>query len=189
MFRTQDFFYGILMCGLSFSLVMFYNLCGPFIIEHKLGFSAVTIGYVLLFMGVGWMGGGFFGKSFNQQIFLPKLRNANFFQLAFIVVMFASSFYVSNLFTLAIFAFLLHFTARFIFNNYFTYCIGRFPNSAGIAGGLTGGVAYVLTSAISYGVVALLRSTSQIYLAIGYFINSFLGFIILSVTKIKKAHI
>ena len=111
------------MCGLSFSLVIFYNLGGPFLIKHKLGVSAVTTGHVSLFMGLGWMGGGFLKKALINKLFLPKLRNANFVQLAFIVVMFASSFYIYNLFTLAIFAFLFHYTAGFIFNNYFTYCI------------------------------------------------------------------
>lgn len=132
MFRTPDFFYGMLMCGVSYGLVMFYNLCGPFIIEHRLGFSAITTGYVSLLMGFAWMCGGFLGKFLMNKSFLPKLRYANFIQILLIIVMFASSYWISNLYTLAIFAFFIHITAGFIFNNYFAYCIGRFPNSAGI---------------------------------------------------------
>lgn len=37
MFRTKDFFYGMLMCGVSYAMVIFFNLCGAFIIEHKMG--------------------------------------------------------------------------------------------------------------------------------------------------------
>lgn len=188
MFNTKDFFYGMLMCGISYGMVMFYNLCGPFIIEHQLKFSAITTGYVSLFMGFAWMCGGFLGRALINKSFLPKIRYANFIQIAFVLAMFGSSYFISNLYTLAIFAFLIHLTAGFIFNNYFSYCIGRFPKSAGIAGGLTGGVAFVLTSAISYGVVALVAPSSQTFVAVGYFIIAVLGLVILSLVKLRKAH-
>lgn len=189
MFKTHDFFYGMLMCGISYGLVMFYNLCGPFIIEHQFGYSSITTGYVSLLMGFAWMSGGFLGKFLINKSFLPKLRYANFIQMILIVAMFGTSFYLSNLYTLVISAFLIHVTAGFIFNNYFGYCIGRFPNSAGIAGGLTGAVAFILTSAISYGAVALVQPVSQEYVAVGYFLIAILGLIILSIIKFKKAHI
>lgn len=188
MFKAPDFFYGMLMCGISYGLVMFYNLCGPFIIEHRLGFSAITTGYVSLLMGFAWMCGGFLGKFLINKSFLPKIRYANFAQIALIIVMFASSFWISNLYTLAIFAFLIHVTAGFIFNNYFTYCMGRFPDSAGIAGGLTGGMAFIVTSALSYGVVAAVKPISQDFVAVGYFVMALLGLAILSLVKIRKAH-
>ena len=188
MFKAPDFFYGMFMCGISYGLVMFYNLCGPFIIEHRLGFSAITTGYVSLLMGFAWMCGGFLGKFLINKSFLPKIRYANFAQIALIIVMFASSFWISNLYTLAIFAFLIHVTAGFIFNNYFTYCMGRFPDSAGIAGGLTGGMAFIVTSALSYGVVAAIKPISQDFVAVGYFVMALLGLAILSLVKIRKAH-
>ncbi len=188
MFRTPDFFYGMLMCGVSYGLVMFYNLCGPFIIEHRLGFSAITTGYVSLLMGFAWMCGGFLGKFLMNKSFLPKLRYANFIQILLIIVMFASSYWISNLYTLAIFAFFIHITAGFIFNNYFAYCIGRFPNSAGIAGGLTGGMAFIVTSALSYGVVAAVKPVSQDFVAVGYFVIALLGLAILSIVNFKKVH-
>ena len=189
MIKTQDFFYGLLMCGISYSLVIFYNLCGPFIIEHKMGFSAMTTGYVSLFMGVAWMCGGFLGRALINRTFFPKIRYANFLQILFILVMFGTSFFISNLYTLAIFAFLVHLTAGFIFNNYFAFCVGRFPDSAGIAGGLTGAVDFILTSALSYGVIVIVHPISQMYVAIGYLILSIIGFIVLAVVKYKKAHI
>ena len=189
MFSTKDFLYGMLLCGISYSMVMLYNLSGPFIIEHQLGFNALVTGYASLVMGLAWMLGGFLGRAMIKRAFLPKIRNANFIQMALILVMFATSFWVSNLYTLVVFAFLIHLTAGFIFNNYFGYCLGRFPKSAGIAGGLTGGVAFVLTSALSYGVVALLRPISQDILSLGYFILAILGLLILTIVKIKKAYL
>ncbi|WP_228455554.1 MFS transporter [Chryseobacterium potabilaquae] len=188
MFRAKDFFYGMLMCGLSYSMVMFFNLCGSFIIEHKMGYSEVIAGYVSLVLGFAWMIGGFLGKALINKTFLPKIRYANMVQLALILAMFLASYFIYNIFSLVIFAFLIHITAGFIFNNYFTYCIGRFPNSAGLAGGLTGGVAFIITSAISYGVVALIKPEIQLEVAEGYFIMGALGFLIVSMVRIRKAH-
>lgn len=188
MFKAKDFFYGMLMCGLSYSMIMFFNLCGSFIIEHKMGYSEVVAGYVSLILGFAWMLGGFFGKALINRAFLPKLRAANFLQLALIILMFVASFFINTIYSLVIFAFVIHVTAGFIFNNYFTYCIGRFPNSAGIAGGLTGGTVFILTSAISYGMVALLKPQIQMEVAEGYFLMGVLGLFVLSLIKFRKAH-
>lgn len=188
MFKTPDFFYGMLMCGISYGMVMFYNLSGPFIIEHQLGFSAVVTGYASLIMGLAWMTGGFVGRAMIKKAFLPKIRNANFLQLFFIVLMFLSSYWISDLYSLVIFAFVSHLTAGFIFNNYFSYCIGRFPKSAGIAGGLTGGIAFVFTSVLSYAVVAMLHPFTQRELSVGYFIIAILGLIVLSIVGFRKLH-
>lgn len=188
MFKAKDFFYGMLMCGLGYSMIMFFNLCGSFIIEHKMGYSEVVAGYVSLILGFAWMLGGFFGKALINRAFLPKLRAANFLQLALIILMFVASFFLNTIYSLVIFAFVIHVTAGFIFNNYFTYCIGRFPNSAGIAGGLTGGTVFILTSAISYGMVTLLKPQIQMEVAEGYFLMGVLGLFVLSLIKFRKAH-
>ena len=189
MFRTKDFFYGMLMCGISYAMVIFFNLCGAFIIEHKMGYSEVVAGYVSLILGLAWMSGGFLGKFLIEKDFLPKIRFANYTQLFLILFMIFCSFFLNNINSLVAFAFVIHITAGFIFNNYFAYCIGRFPNSAGVAGGLTGGVSYIITSAVSYTIVALLRPTMQLDVAEGYLILALLGFAILSLTKFRKAHL
>lgn len=188
MFKAKDFFYGMIMCGLSYSMIMFFNLCGSFIIEHKMGYSEVVAGYVSLILGFAWMTGGFLGKALINKPFIPKIRKANFIQLLLIVIMFTASYFSNNIYSLVAFAFLIHVTAGFIFNNYFSYCIGRFPNSAGIAGGLTGGVAFIITSAISYGIVAVIRPQIQLQVAEGYFVLGLLGLFILSMIKWRKAH-
>lgn len=189
MFRTKDFFYGMLMCGVSYAMVIFFNLCGAFIVEHKMGYSEVIAGYVSLILGFAWMTGGFLGKALIKKAFLPKIRYANFIQIFLIGLMIFCSYFLNTVYSLVAFAFVIHVTAGFIFNNYFAYCIGRFPDSAGVAGGLTGGVAFIITSAISYGIVAVIRPEIQLEVAEGYFILGILGLIILSITKLRKAHI
>lgn len=188
LFRAKDFFYGMLMCGVSYAMVIFFNLCGAFIIEHEMGYSEVVAGYVSLILGLAWMAGGFLGKFLIEKDFMPKIRLANYTQLFLILLMIFSSFYLNTIYSLVAFAFVIHITAGFIFNNYFAYCLGRFPNSAGVAGGLTGGVSYIITSAVSYSIVAILRPTMQFDVATGYLIMGILGFFILSMTKFRKAY-
>ncbi|KEY19037.1 MFS transporter [Kaistella antarctica] len=188
LFRAKDFFYGMLMCGISYAMVIFFNLCGAFIIEHEMGYSEVVAGYVSLILGFAWMSGGFLGKFLINKDFLPKIRVANYAQIVLILLMIFSSFYLNSIYSLVAFAFVIHVTAGFIFNNYFAYCLGRFPNSAGVAGGLTGGVSYIITSAVSYSIVAMLRPTMQLDVAEGYLIMGILGFLILSMTKFRKAY-
>jgi hypothetical protein len=94
----------MIMCGLSYSMIMFFNLCGSFIIEHKMGYSEVVAGYVSLILGFAWMR-GFLGKALINKAFLPKIRNANFIQLLLIAVMFAASYFSNNIYSLVAFAF------------------------------------------------------------------------------------
>lgn len=189
MFRAKDFFYGMLMCGVSYAMVIFFNMCGAFIIEHKMGHPEVTAGYVSLILGFAWMMGGFLGKALIKKEFLPKIRYANFLQLILIMLMLVSSFYLNNLYSLVAFAFVIHITAGFIFNNYFAYCLAKFPDSAGISGGLTGGFAYIITSALSYGIVAVIQPQMQLQVAEGYLILGGLGLIILMMTQFRRAHV
>ncbi|KQR91501.1 multidrug transporter [Chryseobacterium sp. Leaf180] len=188
MFGTKDFFYGMLMCGVSYAMVIFFNLCGAFIIEHKMGYSEVVAGYVSLILGFAWMSGGFLGKALIAKPFMPKIRYANFIQIILIVAMLFASFYLNSIYSLVAFAFVVHITAGFIFNNYFAYCIGRFPESAGMAGGLTGGVAFIFTSALSYGIVAIIKPQNQMNVAEGYLVMGILGLIILTVIRLRKAY-
>jgi len=172
---ARDYNYGILMLGLAYAMIMFFSLTGPFVIEHTMHFSPVVAGYVSLLLGVAWMCGGFFGKGLIRKPFQPKNRVAYAVQVLLVVAMIAGSSLVSNIWTMVGFAFAVHVTAGFIFNNYFTYCLARFPRAAGIAGGLAGGLAYTFTAALSYGIAAVLKPESQMGIGIGYLIIAVIG--------------
>jgi len=110
---------------------------------------------------------------------LYKIQIAFLVQVLLIISMIFTAHYVSNIFTMVIFAFLIHITAGFIFNNFFTYCLGRFPQLAGSAGGVTGGLAYSLTSILSYGTVAAIKPDSQLTVGAGYSAIAIVGIIAL----------
>lgn len=179
MILTPSFSLGIVMLGFSYGMVMIYNMTGPFIIEHQLGLSPIVAGYSSLLLGGAVMVGGLLGKATINKPFFGKLSLNLGFQLFFLVAMFISIPFIENLYTLVLFAFLIHATGGYTFNTFFTYCLARFPKNAGIAGGLTGGINYVIVSFLSYGVIAVIPAKDELNLAYSYSLLIGLSFIVM----------
>ena len=168
MISTASFTLGMVMLGLSYSMVMVYNMTGPFIIEHRLGLSPIVAGYSSLVLGTAVMVGGLFGKATINSPFVKKLTINMVLQLGFCLAMFGSLFFVENLYSMIFFAFCIHATSGYTFNTFFTFCLTRFPKNAGIAGGLTGGINYVIVSFLSYGIIAVIPAKDELNLAYSY---------------------
>ena len=179
MLKDKAFGWGIAICGLAYGSTMVFSLSGAFIIEHQLHFSAVVAGYAALIMGMAWMAGGFIGKGLLNKPFFFKLRVSNLLQLLFAIAMVIMATWLYNIYTLLSFAFLVHICVGFIFNNYFAFCLGRFPDMAGMASGLTGGGVYIVTSFTSYSVVGLLQPQNQQQLGLSYLVMGILSFFVL----------
>ncbi|WP_443939933.1 MFS transporter [Pedobacter sp. MW01-1-1] len=187
MIKTSSFTLGIGMLGLAYCMVMIYNMTGPFIIEHELHFSPVIAGYSSLVLGFAWMVGGFIGKASIHKPFFKRLSINSGIQLIFVLLMILSTFFIQNLYTLIFFAFIIHVCAGFTFNNYFTFCLSKFPKNAGIASGLTGGITYVIVSFFSYGIVNLLPAKDEQTLSYSYLILIVLSLIVMAfILKIRK---
>jgi hypothetical protein len=176
------------MLGLAYSMVMVYNMTGPFIIEHHLQLNAVTAGYSSLVLGFAWMVGGFISKATIKRPFFRKLALNNGLQVLFALAMLSSIHFVDNLYSLVFFAFIIHVCAGYTFNNYFTFCLSSFPKNAGIASGLTGGIVYVIVSFMSYGIVYLLPARDAHNLGYSYLILILLSVLVMGfVLKTKKS--
>jgi len=187
MIKTASFTLGIVMLGLAYCMIMVYNMTGPFIIEHGLKYSPVVAGYSSLILGFAWMVGGFIGKATINKPFFRRLMINSLLQVVFVVLMMVSLNFVSNLYSLIFFAFIIHIGAGFTFNNYFTFCLSMFPKNAGIAGGLTGGITYVIVSFLSYGIVNLIPAKDEINLSISYLVMIMLSlFVMFLVMKVRK---
>lgn len=179
MIKTPSFSLGIVMLGLAYTMVMIYNMTGPFIIEHHLHLSPVVAGYSSLVLGFAWMVGGFIGKATINSPFFKKMATNLILQVVFVAAMIISIPFISNLYSMVIFAFLIHVTAGYIFNNYFTFCLGLFPKNAGIASGLTGGITYVIVSFLSYSVISFLPAKDEYHLSESYLVLTILSAIVM----------
>lgn len=179
MLSTPMFIYGVICSGLCYGTIMIFNLSGAFILEHGMGFPPVVVGYVSLIMGIAWLLGGFLGKALIDKPFILKLRIAIMVEVGVVLLMILSAKVWGNLYSLILFAFLAHLGVGFIFNNYFAYCIGRFPKMAGISGGFIGGSTFFITSISSYAIVGILHPQNQMGLGFSYLIMGIILMIIL----------
>ncbi|MGF7040243.1 MFS transporter [Mucilaginibacter lappiensis] len=168
MIKTTSFTLGIVMLGLAYCMVMTYNMTGPFIIEHHLHLSPIIAGYSSLVLGFAWMVGGFIGKATINRPFFRRLVINVVLQFLFVILMIISLNFINNLYSLIFFAFIIHVGAGYTFNNYFTFCLSKFPKNAGIAGGLTGGITYVIVSFLSYGIVNVVPAKDERNLSFSY---------------------
>jgi len=168
MATTPSFTLGLIMLGLAYSMVMVYNLTGPFIIQHHFASSAVVAGYCSLILGFAWMLGGFIGKATIHRPFLRKITLNLLLQIILTAVMIASITLLENLYSMVFFAFLIHTSAGYTFNNYFTANLSQFPENAGIASGLVGGVTFIIVSFLSYSVVSFIPASDELNLSLSY---------------------
>jgi len=189
MIKTISFTLGIVMIGLAYCMVMIYNMTGPFIIEHELHLSPVVAGYGSLVLGLAWMTGGFLGKATINRPFFNRLLVNLGLQVLFVLLMLISIRFVANLYSLIFFAFLIHVAAGFTFNNFFTYCLSKFPKNAGIASGLTGGINYVIVSFFSSGIIFLFPAKDEYNLGYSYFILILLSVLVMLILKLKKENL
>ncbi|SEJ39723.1 drug resistance transporter, Bcr/CflA subfamily [Dyadobacter koreensis] len=186
MIGTSSFTLGLFMIGLAYSMVMIYNMTGPFIIEHELNMSPVVSGYSSLVLGFAWLVGGFIGKATINKPFFRRISLNIGLQVIFVMVMLASIQFISGLYSLVFFAFIIHVCAGFTFNNFFTYCLSRFPTNAGIASGLSGGINYVIVSFLSYGIVFLLPAKDEYNLGYSYALLILASVLVMFVLRSRK---
>ncbi|SIS29531.1 drug resistance transporter, Bcr/CflA subfamily [Chryseobacterium shigense] len=188
MLKNRIFMLGIFILGLSYSIVMLFNITGPFIIENTFHFTPVVIGYCTLILGFSWMIGGFIGKRRLKLDFKDRILQPIILQLVLIVGLIATSFYAESLFIMVPFAFFIHICSGILFTSFFTTSMLYFPKNAGTAGGLMGGLVYVITSITSFIISVSGNVTEQgglawRYLAIAIIL---LGIILVMYQAVKK---
>jgi len=189
MLQNKLFILGILVLGFSYSMVMLFNMAGPFIIENTFHFSSVTIGYCTLLLGFSWMIGGFITKKRMNLGFVPRVIVPALLQASFIIALMAVGMFQQNLYIMVGFAFLIHTISGVLFTSFFTNSMLFFPKHAGTAGGLMGGMVYIVTSLSNFIIAIIGKVTTQNGLAWRYFIFSILlTLIILYMWKLQKVN-
>ncbi|MCJ7932270.1 MAG: MFS transporter [Chryseobacterium sp.] len=188
MLKNRIFMLGIFILGLSYSIVMLFNITGPFIIENTFHFTPVVIGYCTLILGFSWMIGGFIGKRRLTLDFKPRILQPILLQLILITALIITSSFAESLFIMIPFAFFIHICSGILFTSFFTTSMLYFPKNAGTAGGLMGGLVYVITSVTSFiisvtGTVTEQKGLSWRYLIIALFL---LGIILVMNQAVKK---
>ncbi|WP_353719090.1 MFS transporter [Dyadobacter sp. 676] len=168
MLGTRDFTSGLLVLGLSYAMLMIYNMSSPFLIEEVMHFPATVTGNCSMISGLAMLGGSLLSKALISKPFYKRLFTAALVQVAVSGGLIMLTLQYQNLYTLMVYVILLHSASGFIFNGMLAYCLTRFTQFGGLASGLTGGGYILSTSAFSYMVVKTIRIDSQAWLGAGY---------------------
>lgn len=157
MIMAPDFVLGLVMIGLSYSLLVIYGMVSPFLIEKRFGFSPVITGYSSLLSGFALMLGGVFSKMLINKPLFTKVFSAISAQFIAATAMLLTTIREENIEILIGFTIIIHLFSGFIFNNIYAYCLQRFTSNAGTASGLTGGGIYVISSFVGYGLISFIE--------------------------------
>lgn len=187
MLGNRLFIMGLVILGLSYTVVMVFNISGPFVIEKRFGYNAVVVGYCTLVLGFSWMVGGFTGRRLANVNFEKKVALASQIQLALIIGLLLAGRIGESLVCFIIFAFFIHICSGLLYNIFFTDTMMFFPANAGLAGGLLGGMVYVITSASSVLITSVGAITTQNDMTLRYLVASvLLGVIVVYVVKQRR---
>ncbi|MFB6456281.1 MFS transporter [Chitinophaga sp. Hz27] len=186
MLRNTDFSLGIIILGLSYAMMIVFNMTIPFIVENNFHLSAVETGYTALGSGVAMLLGGLLSRALIQKDFHKKLRYALLLQVGVAILFFATRGALHHILAVMSFVFLLHLLVGFVYNVYFTYCLTRFPQFAGISGGITSGGAYFVTALASNSIAAMLAENTLSTLSISYVTLSMLAGAVLIWIKLSN---
>lgn len=166
--NTRDFSIGVVVLGLSFCLVISFNMVIPFIVEKVYHLSPVVTGYCALFSGMALFTGGIIGRKIGISHLLKKAIVLSLVQGVIILVMLYLSDQLSSVFLLMIFVVLIHLIEGIIYNLFFTHCLIRFPKNAATAGGIASGGSYIALSIAISLLLTILPSPGLRMLAYSY---------------------
>ena len=144
--NTRDFSIGVVILGLSFCLVMSFNMVIPFIVHKIFHLSPVVTGYCALLSGIALFSGGIIGKTIGIHHLLKKAIVISLIQCAIILVMLNLLGFLNSVVHLMIFVVVIHLIQGVLYNLFFTHCLIRFPKNAATAGGITSGGSYIVLS-------------------------------------------
>jgi MFS family permease len=173
MIRTGDFVLALVINALAYAMLLVFGMSSPFIIEQLFHYSPVVTGYCALLSGVSLMAGGIISKSMIRRPLGRKVPVALGLQVVLALAMVGVS--PTSIYPMLVFVAGIHLLAGFVFNNLFSYALGRFTTHGGIVSGLTGGGNYVITSVFSYGTVGLLAIRSPMVLGVAYLLLALLS--------------
>lgn len=186
--NKPDYTLSLVILGLSFSMIMLFNMTSPFIIEKVFHQSAVVTGNSALLSGVAVLAGGLLSKFFINRTINDKVWVAGPLLFSLAALATGVMAFMPNLIVMMTMVVLLNIVSGFLFNTFYTYALGRFSSNAGIVSGITGGGTYIMTSVFSYTIVNALHIQNVVWFALGYWlIASLIGIaLILFVQSYKR---
>jgi Bcr/CflA subfamily drug resistance transporter len=163
-------------CGLalSYSMIVVFNVLGPFIIQKGLDYTPIGFGHIAFFMGFACLLGSIANRYLISQHPVQKLLKLSGFGMVAISTAALISFYILDKNTLLLVilpTFIIIFCAGVVFPNFSGMCLSQFPQMAGAASALAG-VINVLGTTIFSLIASLFHTVEPWPLFLLYFVCS-----------------
>lgn len=189
MLSHESFILGIVILGLSYSVVMVFNIAGPFVLENALNSSAVVIGYCTLILGFSWMVGGIVSKKMSSLDMSKRILYASAIQVVLCITIAILSMFSQNLYLFIAFAFLIHICSGFFIHHIFHAEHAYISRTCRCCWRLNRGLVYVFTSLSSYLISTIGKIQTPADLGIRYvLIAALLLLLMCYVSRIYRKH-
>lgn len=161
-----DYFSGLIINGLLYSMIILFSVVSPFLIQTVLHYSAVEFGQIALLMGLAWFIGTMTNRLMIDIDFAIKTKITLSLMLVVSIVMAAMAIFLPmNLYYVVVPFLILLFLGGILFPNYFARAVSLYPEMTGSANALFGSFVFLISSASSV-LGALLKSTTQVPLTV-----------------------
>lgn len=132
--------------------LLFYPTVGSFVIEHQLGYSAITFGNSSVIVGLGYLLG-----TFSNRILLKKYSQEYLIQLGIkisisiiIFILFLAIFSHLGFWTFVLPISFLSYSAGFILGNVTSTCLQKFPGHGSIVASINASVMMLLAGFVCF---------------------------------------
>ncbi len=169
MLSCRNFLLGLICLGMLNSILMLFNLVGPFIIQDRLHYSPVIFGQMALLSGLSWFSGNVINRMLLGISRQRKINIALAFSVLDILIMLVVAKFYFNLYVIIIPVCLLLIASSVMFSNYFVHTPTLFPDYAATAAAFLAGSFALLSSGICAILTKVIATQNQLPLAMGYF--------------------
>ncbi len=137
---------------IAYGFLLIFNVLGPFLVQHHMGYSAVVYGHMAMILGLGWLLG-----SLTNRLLLAHFKPETCLKVGAVtvLVMIAVYWVIASLLPLTLWTLIL--PALFLFSggcicftNTFGFILARFPKKTGTASSLYGSSMIVGIAVMTY---------------------------------------
>lgn len=163
------FLFNIIILTFLYSILVIFNVTGPFLIQVVLKYSVVAFGHMALLLGVGYFLGSVLNRFLIHRFNPISLALWGIIgSLVMSVLMIGLDVLIPmNIYTILIPTFWLFFLCGINYPNITVKVLSLFPKSAGTASALMGSLVTLGTFALT-GIAALLKTDSQLPTSLTY---------------------
>jgi DHA1 family bicyclomycin/chloramphenicol resistance-like MFS transporter len=140
----------LMMAGYGYLLI--FNVLGPFLVQHHLGFSAIVYGHMAMILGIGWLLGSVSNRLLSIQYSSKQCLILGAYGLFIMTGLFWIIAMTTplTLWTLVLPSLFLFAAASICFTNTFGFILARYPKRTGTASSLYGSSMILGTGILSY---------------------------------------